>query len=105
MPQLEIYNEKKELDNEKLRLVRSVWYFLGHVLLFLVTVLIFFALFSNNWQKTISEKSNINERFSEYYTFGIWFTCRHITVSWLDNNQDVYCSRITQDLGNYSTNL
>ncbi len=95
--------EKSEIISSKnnFNLVRSVWYFLGVVLLTFVTVLIFFSLFTNNWQKTIINESNVNEivlNYSEYFTFGVWFTCRIINIKWIGNN-DVYCSNINNDLG------
>ncbi len=78
--------------------IRGIWYFLGLVLLLLVTGLIFIALFTNNWRKSLQDSQNSNQMYSEYYTFGIWFTCRHITIVWLGIT-DIYCSQINNDLG------
>ena len=95
------YNEKSNetKKSRRLILVRGVWYFLGVVLLFLVTILVFFSLFSNNWQRTVPSNSVINDKFQEYYSFGVWFTCRHVSITWLDGTSDVYCSLVNNDLG------
>lgn len=103
MPQSsEKYNKNLDANkntNRNFRLVRGIWYFLGLVLLFLVTVLIFFALFSNNWQRTIPGLSTENDEYIEYYSFGVWFTCRHIQIKWLNRVTNSYCSQVNKDLG------
>jgi hypothetical protein len=47
------------------------------------------ALFTNYWQIT-----NAKYREDEYYTWGIWWSCRKIRVSWIERQYDSYCSTI-----------
>ena len=84
------YIEKSsKINNQQgcVKVVRSVWYFIGFILLILVTVLIFFSLVTNNWQVSINVQNN-----GDYYTAGLWLKCRHVKVSWLNKPEDVYCS-------------
>lgn len=71
-------------------LVRGVWYLLAISLLVPITAMILVAMFTNNWQKTASK---LRTKF-EYESYGIWFMCRHVSIDWLNNNQDVFCSTI-----------
>lgn len=69
------------------RVVRGPFYLLGFVLLFCSTSMIFVALFTNNWQRTSSKLVK-----DEFYSFGLWFTCRHVKLSWIKDHQDIYCA-------------
>ena len=93
-------NTKDQIISPKLLqiTVRGIWYFLSLVMLLLVTILIFFALFTNNWRQSKQESGNSNQIYSEYYTYGIWNSCRHIKIVWLSIT-DIYCSQIKDDLG------
>lgn len=77
----------KGLSNPFKRVVRGPFYLLASMLLFFSTTLILISLFTNNWQRTSSQFKN-----PEYYTYGLWFTCRHIQLNWLKNHHDIYCS-------------
>jgi hypothetical protein len=69
------------------KVVRSPFYFFSFVLLFFVTAMVFIAMFTNNWMKTASSLVK-----DEYYTFGLWFSCRVIRLGWYKNQFDRYCS-------------
>lgn len=69
------------------KVVRSPFYLFSFVLLFFVTVMILIAMFTNNWMKTASSLVK-----DEYYTYGLWFSCRIIRLSWYKDQFDRYCS-------------
>jgi hypothetical protein len=74
------------------RIVRTPFYLFSAVLLFIATVLTLVALFTNNWQKTASRL--VDRANTEYFTYGLWFTCRHVNANWLTSHpDDVYCQR------------
>jgi hypothetical protein len=81
------------------RIVRTPFYLFSFCLLFIATVLILIALFTSNWQKTASYL--VDNVDVEYYTYGLWFTCRHVNVNWIQNHpDDVYCHS-----SNYSSSI
>lgn len=67
--------------------VRSIWYLFSFVLLWMVTPLIFIALFTNNWLKTASSLVTDNSIIN---TQGVFFLCRQVKASWI-NYTDIYC--------------
>lgn len=74
-------------DNIIRNVVRGPLYLCASLLLLFSTALVFTAMFTSNWQKKFSK---INAQ--EYYTYGLWFTCRHISLNWISNHHDYYCS-------------
>jgi hypothetical protein len=81
------------------RIVRTPFYLFSAVLLFISTLLILVALFTNNWQKTASRL--VDKVSVEYFTYGLWFTCRHVNAKWItDHSADVYCAR-----SNYNSSM
>lgn len=95
--------QKKKLDETPItdsaikNVVRGPFYLCAVLVLFFSTTLILTAMFSSNWQK----KTSIENR-QEYFTYGLWFTCRHIKLDWLGNH-DFYCS--TTNFKNCKFNL
>ena len=78
------------IANIRSRVVRTPFYLISMVLLFIATILILIALFTNNWQKTASFL--VSNSKLEYFTYGLWFTCRHVNADWLTkHSDDVYC--------------
>lgn len=73
--------------------VRGPVYLCGVLVLLFSTVLIFVAMFTNNWQRKVS-----TENTQEFFTYGLWFTCRNIRLEWIENHHDLYC--FTTDFSN-----
>ena len=72
--------------------VRGPCYLFSCLLLFFVTVMILVAYFTNNWQTTLGTPYEYNANsMQEYYTSGLWFTCRHVNVNWSPKQSDKYC--------------
>ena len=79
--------------NNRSGTLRSIWYFLGIVLLICVTTLIFFSLFTNHWIVTTSKSINDND---VYYLQGVFFRCRAVRISWITEEVDKYCKGVVQ---------
>ena len=72
------------------RIVRTPFYLFSFCLLCVATTLVLVALFTSNWQRTAGYL--IDRVNSEYFTYGLWFTCRHVNVDWIRNHpDDIYC--------------
>ena len=70
--------------------MRSIWYLLSFVLLIPVTALILTALFTNNWQRSVAS----TQPSYQFITSGLWFKCRHVSVYWLNNQADSFCTSL-----------
>lgn len=83
-------NDNSVSANILRRVVRGPAYLFSFILLFCTTVMIFVAYFTSNWEKTLTQVSNKGES----YTNGLWFTCRHVQISWIKGQSDVFCSTL-----------
>lgn len=59
---------------------RSLFYFIAYFFLFVGTLFVLIALFTNNWMRTASKLVN-----NLYYTYGLWFVCARLNFSWYTN--------------------
>lgn len=85
-------NKAAEMENNKnlKQVVRGPTYLVGLSLLLLTTPMILVAMFTNNWRTNISGTDT-----QEYYTEGLWFSCRRVKVVWLSPNiDDPFCSTL-----------
>ena len=96
MEKFQPLKETKDVDKVSVfkNVVRSPFYLCGFVLLIFTTVLIFVSLFTNNWRKTVIIQQ-------EWFTDGVWFTCRYLKPSWL-NIQDVFCDQMNYSQSKYN---
>lgn len=69
------------------RVVRGPFFLMAFVLVFITTALVFISLFTNNWQKTAPGLID-----GQFFTYGLWFTCRNLRVSWPSVSlSNIYC--------------
>lgn len=78
--------EGPEADSVIKNVVRGPLYLCGVLVLLFSTALVFTAMFTSNWQRKVSLENS-----QEYFTYGLWFTCRHISLTWIQNHHDFYC--------------
>ncbi|CAF0944849.1 unnamed protein product [Brachionus calyciflorus] len=83
------FSTKSEALQENIikNVVRGPLYLCASLILLFSTILILIAMFTSNWQR---KTSIINSQ--EYFTYGLWFTCRHISLKWIQNHHDYYCT-------------
>lgn len=102
-----VVSEKKKITNTSTtvktgpfrKVVRGPFFLIAFVLVFISCSLVFISLFTNNWQKTAPGLVD-----GQSFTYGIWFTCRNLRISWSAASYfNIYCSTTEYNLSNLKT--
>lgn len=72
--------QMRDVSTWRDRMRRTPFYFIGLALLFVATLFVLIALFSNNWVRTASYQMHY-----VYHTYGLWFYCRRYNTGWTPN--------------------